>query len=106
LLRLFRLNIPVFKKKLYKLPKELTGTLICCGSQITEVQAEKTVLIGDTASTDGEAARSAGIKFIHFTPYEFDPQADAHVRPQIGDSKFSLNGLTDAVRNIRLKARS
>jgi HAD superfamily hydrolase (TIGR01549 family) len=73
---------------------------------ITEVQAEKTVLIGDTASTDGEAARSAGIKFIHFTPYEFDPQADAHVRPQIGDSKFSLNGLTDAVRNIRLKACS
>jgi phosphoglycolate phosphatase-like HAD superfamily hydrolase len=68
------------------------------------VEAERAVMIGDTASTDGEAARNAGIKFIHFTSYEFDPQADIHVRPNIGDSKFSLSGLTSAVRSLRAPA--
>jgi phosphoglycolate phosphatase-like HAD superfamily hydrolase len=61
----------------------------------------RAVFIGDTVHTDGDAARSAGINFIHFTSSEFDPDANARVRPNIGGSQFSLKGLTQAVRDLR-----
>jgi HAD superfamily hydrolase (TIGR01549 family) len=74
---------------------------ILAAMEAVEVTADSTVLIGDTAHTDGEAARNAGIKFIHYTNGEFDPMADARVNPRINDSQFSLRGLTLAVREMR-----
>jgi beta-phosphoglucomutase-like phosphatase (HAD superfamily) len=65
------------------------------------VGSSRAFFIGDTARTDGEAARSAGVKFIHFTQYEADPAADAWVRPDIYGSTFSLKGLTQAVRQLQ-----
>jgi HAD superfamily hydrolase (TIGR01549 family) len=65
------------------------------------IGSSRAFFIGDTARTDGEAARSAGVKFIHFTQYEADPAADAWVRPDIYGSTFSLKGLTQAVRQLQ-----
>jgi len=69
------------------------------------VQPQNAAFVGDTARTDGVAARAAGLKFIHLVRPGFedsDPEADL-VIPDIADlpSRLTLSGITQVLTNYR-----